>query len=82
MPKLPASLRQRSNIDAIREDVLPYLGMTQEQRAEATSELCRWARDAIEASPDPVAAWRSEDPRSPESLALWQRLVRQARRRY
>jgi hypothetical protein len=79
MGQLPPSLRQRSDLDAIREDLAPYAGMTSEQRARAVSELCRWAADTIRASPDPERAWRWEDRRSPESLALWQRLIRDAR---
>ncbi len=80
MTKLPASLRQRSDRDAIREDVAPYAGMSPEELARALSELCRWARDAIEASPNPAKAWAWEDKRSPESLALWKELLARARK--
>jgi hypothetical protein len=81
MTKLPPSLRQRSDIDSIREDIAPYAGMSEADRSETVSELCRWARDAIEASPNPAQAWAWEDKRSAESLALWKRLVAKARAR-
>lgn len=81
MTALPPSLRQRSDIESIREDIAPYVGMTADQRAQVVSELCRWARDAIVASPDPEKAWNWQDRRSPESLELWRRLMREPRRR-
>ena len=81
MKPLPASLAQRSDVDAIREDIAPYVDMSPEDRARTVSELCRWAADAIEASPDPVRAWKWEDARSRESMALWKRLVAEARQR-
>lgn len=58
---------------------MPYRGMTVEQHSQALSELCRWARDAIESSPNPVAAWRWEDKRSARSMALWLGLVSRAK---
>jgi hypothetical protein len=81
MTALPPSLRQRSDIESIREDIAPYRGMSAEQRAQVVSELCRWARDAIAASPAPEKAWSWQDRRSPESLELWRRLMREPRRR-
>jgi hypothetical protein len=77
--KLPPSLQQRSDLDSIREDIAPYRQMTIDERSRAVNELCRWARDAIEASADPRKAWRWEDRRSAESLALCKRLVATSR---
>lgn len=79
MTKLPPSLQARDDREAIAEDLAPYAGLTDEERSRAVSELCRWARDAIEASAEPANAWRWEDRRSPESLALWKALVAAAR---
>lgn len=75
MQQLPSSLQARSDRDAIWEDLAPYRGMSEVELARAVSQLCRWARDAIEASADPDAAWRWEDKRSPASLALWKKLM-------
>jgi hypothetical protein len=75
MTKLPLSLQARIDIDAIVEDLRPHAGMTIDERSRVVSEPCRWARDVIEASPDPVKAWQWEDRRSPESLALWKSLM-------
>lgn len=75
MTALPKSLEARSDREAIKEDIAPYAGMTIEQRSQVMSELCRWARDALEANPQRERAWAWEDKRSPESLLLWRRLV-------
>ena len=80
MRVLPKSLQARSNRDAIREDIAPYVGMTIEERSRAVSELCRWAADVLDASPNSESGWAWRDERSPESLALWVRLVAAARR--
>lgn len=80
MAPLPKSLQAGSDREAIREDVAPYVGMSVEERSQTVSQLCRWARDAIEASPNPARAWAWDDKRSKESLALWQRLIGAARK--
>ena len=80
MTALPRSLQARSDREAIHEDIAPYATMTVEERSREVSELCRWARDTLEANPNREKAWAWEDKRSPESLALWSRLVRAARR--
>lgn len=80
MTQLPKSLQARSDREAIWEDLAPSLGMTIEERSRTLSELCEWARAALDANPDAKRAWAWEDKRSPESLALWRGLVAQARR--
>lgn len=78
---LPASLRARSDRDAIFEDIEPYLGSTIEERVEIMAALCRSAAETIAAHPaqDRILAW--QEPRSPESEALWLDLVRRARQK-
>lgn len=80
MTVLPKSLQARSDREAIREDIAPYVGMSVEDRSRTLSELCRWARDSLDANPQRERAWAWEDKRSPESLALWSRLVAAARK--
>ena len=80
MTALPKSLEARSDRAAIWEDIAPYRGMTEAERTKALSELCMWARDALDANPQAARAWAWEDKRSAESLALWRRLVAAARR--
>lgn len=80
MTVLPKSLQARSDREAIREDIAPYVGMSVEDRSRTLSELCRWARDALDANPQRERAWAWEDKRSPEALALWMRLVAAARK--
>ena len=72
---LPASLRRRSDQDAIREDIAPYLGTTVEERLGIMSHLCRFAAEQVAAQSDPNRILDWQDPRSPESEALWRRLV-------
>lgn len=54
--------------------------MTVEQRSQVLSELCALATKQL-ASPNSKAAWAYEEPRSPESLAVWKRLMRESRGR-
>ncbi len=65
---LPKSLQARSDREAIREDLAPYVGMTIEGRSRTLSELCRWACDSLEANPNRERAWAWEDKRSPEAM--------------
>ena len=80
MTTLPKSLQARSDRESIREDIAPYIGMSINERSKVVSELCAWARDALEANPNCARAWAWEDKRSAESLDLWRRLVSAARR--
>lgn len=80
MTALPKSLEARSDRESIREDIAPYIGTSVEERSRVVSELCRWARDSLESNENRVKAWTWEDKRSPESLALWKKLVAAARR--
>ena len=80
MTPLPKSLQARSDREAIRADIAPYLGMSIEERSQVVGQLCRWATAALDANPNRERAWAWQDKRSPESLALWTRLVAAARR--
>ena len=80
MRELPASLRRRDDVEAIRDDLLPYRGTSIDERARIMSELCRFAAEATAAHPKRDAILRFQEPRSPESMALWLRLVAAARR--
>lgn len=76
---LPASLRARSDREAIFADIEPYLDTTVDERVEIMAALCRAAAASIAAHPagDRILAW--QEPRSPQSEALWLDLVRRAR---
>jgi hypothetical protein len=76
---LPASLRARSDREAIFADIEPYRGTTVEERVEIMAALCGSAAESIEAHPerDRILAW--QEPRSAASEALWLDLVRRAR---
>lgn len=76
---LPPALERRSDQEAIREDIAPYLGTTVEQRAEIMEALCRLAAEQIAANPQGARILQHVDPRSPESERLWLRLVGSSR---
>lgn len=78
---LPASLRRRNDREAIFEDIAPYRGTTVEERSTVLSALCRLAAEQIDARPDGWRILQREDRRSPESEALWLRLVGSATHR-
>lgn len=69
----------RSDRDAIFEDIEPYVGSTIEERVEIMAALCRSAAETIAAHParDRILAY--QEPRSPQSEALWLDLVHRAR---
>ncbi len=81
MVTLPPALRRRSDREAIRDDLEPYLGTTPAERAETMSALCRFAAEQIVAHPRGAAILDFQEPRSPASLALWRDLMARARRR-
>ncbi|MBM4246510.1 MAG: hypothetical protein FJ148_22390 [Deltaproteobacteria bacterium] len=76
---LPASLRARSDREAIVADIEPYLGTTVDERVEIMAAPCRAAAESIAAHPagDRILAW--QEPRSAQSEALSLDLVRRAR---
>ncbi|HUB08014.1 MAG TPA: hypothetical protein VMB50_13470 [Myxococcales bacterium] len=76
MGPLPASLQRRDGAASIHEDVAPYREATMEERSRMVSDLCRLAVEQAGGRTD-VYAW--QDACSPESEALWLRLVREAR---
>ena len=78
---IPASLRARSDREAIFEDIAVYRDMTVAERSRVLSELCALAVRQLDSSTNPKVAWAREEPRSPESLALWKRLMRESRSR-
>jgi hypothetical protein len=80
MVALPKSLERRSDIEAIRDDVAPYLRMRPEERSATMSALCRLAAEQLAARADAARLLAYQEPRSPQSLALWRRLIQAARR--
>ena len=78
--RLPLALRRRSDRSAILDDLEPYRGTDLAERSEILSELCRHSREVLDSRPDGDRVLACEDPRSPESEALWLRLVAAARR--
>jgi hypothetical protein len=76
---LPPALRRRSDRESIAEDIDPYLGTSVEDRSRILSELCRFAAEAIDQSPQRERILEFEEPRSAESLDLWRRLMKRAR---
>jgi len=77
--RLPASLRRRSDLEAIREDLQPYRGTTSDERSEIVSKLCRSAAEQIAAHPDGRRILEFQEPLPAESAALWLRMVAEAR---
>lgn len=63
---------------AIFDDVAPYRGMTARELDEARHALCRMAAEQWARWPE--RARNYQDPLSPQSEALWRRLVRAYRR--
>jgi len=76
---LPPALRRRDDREAVREDLLPYLGSSVEERSAILSALCREAAELIARRPDGERVLAHQDRRSPESERLWIRLVARAR---
>jgi hypothetical protein len=76
---LPLALRRRDDAEAVRDDILPYLGSSIEERSAILSALCRESAALIASRPDGERILAHQDPRSPESERLWLRLVARAR---
>jgi hypothetical protein len=68
-------------LEAILEDIEPYRATTLEQRVEIQAALCRLAVEQIDAHPRRREILDFQEPRSRESLVLWQRLRSPARGR-
>jgi hypothetical protein len=62
-----------------REDRARFAGMSPEERLELFLELCALADEIVRGRPD-ADALRAPTPRSAESEALWERLMRRERR--
>jgi len=78
--ELPLALQRRSDRSAIEDDLEPYRGTDIAERSAILSEFCRHGRDVLNSRPDGDTVLAFEDRRSPESEALWLRLVATARR--
>ncbi len=61
------------------DDVARFARMTPEERLAIFMDLCRLTDSIVRGRPD-AAALRAPTPRSPESEALWQRLIEASRR--
>jgi hypothetical protein len=66
------------NVRSVREEVAPYIGMSLEERGRRLSALLGDHAMFGGAERRELIA---EDPLSPESEALWLRLIREARRK-
>ncbi len=75
---LPAALRRRSDIEAIADDIAPYLGTTVAERSEIMGELCRLAAEQVAAHPQGHRILEFQESRSQDSMALWMQLVAEA----
>jgi hypothetical protein len=78
---LPSGLRRRSDREAIRDDIEPYLGTSLADRSRILSALCQFAAEQIAAHPRGAEILEFQDPRSPASLRVWRDLVARARGR-
>jgi hypothetical protein len=81
MVVLPAALRRRSDREAIREDIEPYVGTSLVERAELLDALCRFAAEQIANHPRGAEILDYQDPRSAASLRTWGDLVARSRRK-
>lgn len=78
---LEAIDRQRQTLaEEVEGDVAPLRGLSLEERGKILESVCRDAVAIIRARPDAEKAMQLQDPRSPESIALWQSLVDRYRR--
>ena len=69
------------NVRSVQEDVEPYIGMSLDERGERVSAVMRDLDMFLRAQPERrEEILGREDRRSPESEALWLRLVADARR--
>jgi hypothetical protein len=73
--------RRRSLRDEVEDDVANLRGLTLELRGKIVESVCRDAMAILEARPDFKQAIQHQDPRSPESMATWLRLVKEHRSR-
>lgn len=81
MVVLPAALRRRSDVEAIREDIAPYLGTTTVERSEILGALCRFAAQQIAAHPRKEEILAYQDPLPHRSRRTWAELVARSRKR-
>ena len=82
MTGLPSvAMDPRSLAEAAHEedDLERFRRMTPEERLAIFLDLCRLTDSIVRHRPD-AEALRAPPPRSPESEALWQRLIEEARR--
>lgn len=70
---LPFASRSDERL-SIREDIQPYLGMSEADRARAMSKLTAWARDVAEEAEQPARVWGWKDPLAEETIHLLRRL--------
>ena len=70
-----------NNVRSVREDVERYIGMSLEEKGEWVTAALSGLDLFLRAQPERREhILGSEVPRSPESEALWRRLVAEARR--
>ncbi|HEX7476682.1 MAG TPA: hypothetical protein VF331_02645 [Polyangiales bacterium] len=74
-----AILNPRSDIEAIAEDIQPYVGTTVAERAEIMERLCEFAAEQVAARADGWRVLAYQDRRSAASRELWRTLVERSR---
>jgi len=73
---LPAALVEHSAAESVWEDVAAAADLDMDERAAVLVSLCRMAAELTAQHPDPAKVLAWQDPVSPESAALLQRLRR------
>jgi hypothetical protein len=63
-----------SNDDSVRDEVAPYLGMSEADRLRLSRELCREAAAILRQRPDPDRWWEWVDPLPESTVAALRRL--------
>jgi hypothetical protein len=77
--RLAHLLQPKSDRDAITEDVRPYVGTSEAERAEIMQRLCESAAEQVATRSDGARVLAFQDRRSVFSMALWQSLVERYR---
>jgi len=71
---LPPALVERAVDEDVRDEVAAMKGATQEQLAKILEDLCRMAAELTAQHADPQRVLDWQDPISPETEALLERL--------
>jgi len=72
-------VRPRDNAASVEEDVAPYRGKDLAFHGEMLRRVLGLAARILNSRPDRGRVLAHRDPRSPESQALWRRLICEAK---